>query len=180
MRNFKVAQQQQGAVLVVALVMLLVLTVLAVTNMRGVILESRITASRAETQRLQDIADAALREGEFRFYGPAFLRDKLEFNSENCKTSNTLQPKDLNKPCLLKEMTADNVTDTRTMQRKFYLEPLGFFEAYPNYAANYQVINGAGVTDNKILAWMPYIGLDANSTTKYQPESKRKSFGIHT
>src|SRR5690606_38195901 len=99
-----------------------------------------------------------------------------EFNSENCKTSNTLQPKDLNKPCLLKEMTADNVTDTRTMQRKFYLEPLGFFEAYPNYAANYQVINGAGVTDNKILAWMPYIGLDANSTTKYQPESKRKSF----
>lgn len=176
MRNFKAAQQQQGAVLVVALVMLLVLTVLAVTNMRGVTLESRITASRAETQRLQDVADAALREGEFRFYGPAFLRDKLEFNSENCKTSNTLQTNGLNKPCLLKEMTAGNVTDTRTMQRKFYLEPLDFFNAYPGYAANYQVINGAGVTDNKILAWMPYIGLDANTSRKYESESKRKSF----
>ncbi len=176
MRNFKAIQKQRGAVLVIALVMLLVLTVLAVSNMRGVALESRITASRAETQRLQDVADAALREGEFRFYGPAFLRDKLEFNSENCKTSNILRPKNLNKPCLLKEMTADNVTDTRTMQRDFYLEPLEFFKAYPDYAANYQVTDGAGVTDNKILAWMPYIGLDADTSRKYEPESKRKSF----
>ena len=176
MRNFKAAQQQQGAVLVVALVMLLVLTVLAVTNMRGVTLESRITASRAETQRLQDVADAALREGEFRFYGPAFLRDKLEFNGENCKTSNRLKENGLNKPCVLEIMTAGNENDTRAMQRKFYLEPLDFFEAYPDYAANYQVLDGAGVTDNKILAWMPYTGLDANSTREYKPETKRKSF----
>ncbi len=176
MRNFKTAQQQQGAVLVVALVMLLVLTVLAVTNMRGVTLESRITASRAETQRLQDAADAALREGEFRFYGPANLRAKLEHVAENCKTNNKLKVNGLNKPCLLKEMNASNLADTRTMQRKFYLDPLGFFNAYPAYAASYQVLTGAGVTANKVLAWMPYIGLDAGTGKEYKPEDKRKSF----
>lgn len=176
MRNFQAAKQQ-GAVLIIALVMLLVLTVLAVSNMRGVTLESRITASRAETQRLQDVADAALREGEFRFYGPAHLRAKLEFDGNNCKTSNILNANGLNKPCLLAEMKADTPENTATMQQKFYLDPLRFFSAYPVYAAEYyEVLNGAGVVDDKVLAWMPYLGLDANSNREYKPENKRKSF----
>jgi len=176
MRNFKAGQKQEGAVLVIALVMLLVLTVLAVSNMRGVTLESRVTASRAETQRLQDVADAALREGEFRFYGPANLRAKLEYAAENCKTSNTLKTNGLNKPCLLKEMTADTLDEKRVMQQKFYLDPLGFFKEYTDYANNYQVLDGAGVADNKILAWMPYIGLDANTSREYKPDTNRESF----
>lgn len=176
MRNFKPAKQQQGVVLVIALVMLLVLTVLAVSNMRGVALESRITASRAETQRLYDVADAALREGEFRFYGPANLRAKLEHDAENCKTSNRIQGNGLNKPCLLAVMNAGNKDDTWTMQQKFYLDPLHFFSAYPAYASKYEVLKGKDVTDNKVLAWMPYIGLDSDSNHEYQSESKRQSF----
>ncbi len=111
MKNFK-AQKQQGAVLVIALVMLLVLTVLAVSNMRGVTLESRITANRIETGRLQNLADAALREGEFRFYGPAHLRDKLEPNvGKNCTKENKLNRYGNNRPCLLWDMNDSELTE---------------------------------------------------------------------
>lgn len=92
---------QNGAVLFVALVMLLVLTLLAVSSMRGVTLETRLTANRAHDTKLQNVADAALREAEFRFYGPGYLIDKLEAKAANCNTSNTLKTNGLNKPCLL-------------------------------------------------------------------------------
>lgn len=94
-------KSQGGAVLLVSLVMLLVLTVLAVSSMRGVTLESRITANRAQDMKTQNIADAALREAEFRFYGPGNLADKLEANAANCETSNTIKLNGINKPCLL-------------------------------------------------------------------------------
>jgi len=60
-------KSQGGAVLLVSLVMLLVLTVLAVSSMRGVTLESRITANRAHDMKSQNIADAALREADTTF-----------------------------------------------------------------------------------------------------------------
>ncbi|WBL59498.1 PilX N-terminal domain-containing pilus assembly protein [Stutzerimonas stutzeri] len=94
-------KSQGGAVLLISLVMLLVLTVLAVSSMRGVTLESRITANRAQDMKTQNIADAALREAEFRFYGPGNLADKLEANAANCETSNTIKLNGINKPCLL-------------------------------------------------------------------------------
>ncbi|NLU12403.1 MAG: pilus assembly protein PilX [Gammaproteobacteria bacterium] len=158
MRNFKAIQKQRGAVLVIALVMLLVLTVLAVSNMRGVALESRITASRAEAQRLGDAADAALREGEFRFYGPANLRDKLEFNAANCKTTNKLQTNGLNKPCLLKEI--DDTADIK----KMFDDPIAYLGGSDSTASG-----GA-------LNWMPYLGLDASGSKDYEAEDKRESF----
>jgi len=43
--------RERGATLLVALVMLLIMTVLAVSSMRGVVLESRITANRAYRKR---------------------------------------------------------------------------------------------------------------------------------
>lgn len=151
MRNFKAIQKQQGAVLIIALVMLLVLTVLAVSNMRSVVLESRITASRAEMQRLEDVADAALREGEFRFYGPAHLRDKLEFNAENCKATNTLKTNGLNKPCLL-----ENIADKENLM-KMFKDPIAYLGK-----------------SSSALKWMEYHGLDAK--TSYVAESNRKSY----
>ena len=51
--------RERGATLLVALVMLLIMTVLAVSSMRGVVLESRITGNRAENLRLQEAASAA-------------------------------------------------------------------------------------------------------------------------
>lgn len=98
-------KSQEGAVLLVALVMLLVLTLLAVSSMRGVTLESRITANRAHDMKTQNIADAALREAEFRFYGPGNLADKLEARAENCNASNTIKVNGINKPCLLEIQT---------------------------------------------------------------------------
>lgn len=158
MRDFQAVQKQQGAVLIIALVMLLVLTVLAVSNMRGVVLESRITASRAETLRLDNVADAALREGEFRFYGPANLRDKLEFSADNCKLANKLKANGLNKPCLL-----EKITDSDDL-KAFYEDPLAYLGKS----------NAKGAGDS--LLWMAYRGLDAKESNYYNAEAERASF----
>ena len=95
------SHRQKGAVLLVALVMLLVLTLLAVSSMRSVTLETRITANRSQSVQLVNVAEAGLREAEFRFYGPGNLADKLNAKAANCNTSNTLKSNGLNKPCLL-------------------------------------------------------------------------------
>ena len=57
---------QQGVSLVIALVFLLVITVLAIANLREVTLETRITANMIESKRLINVADSALRDGERR------------------------------------------------------------------------------------------------------------------
>ncbi len=159
MKNFK-AQRQQGAVLIIALVMLLVLTVLAVTNMRGVVLESRITANRVEMGRLQDLAGAALREGEFRFYGPAYLRDKLEANvGKNCSLDNKLNRYGNNRPCLLPEMNDTELSS-------FFKQPIAFLNADNNYKSK---LTGA-------LAWMPYRGLDADTNNYFVAASGEHAY----
>lgn len=172
MKNFK-AQKQQGAVLIIALVMLLVLTVLAVTNMRGVTLESRITANRVETGRLQSLADAALREGEFRFYGPAYLRDKLEPNvGKNCIKDNKLNRYGNNRPCLLWDMDDDELTD-------YFKTPIGFLSGDSDYAGKYAVKTGKGVKgagDSAILAWMPYRGLDPTVAHYFQSANGKNAY----
>jgi len=61
-------KSQGGAVLLVSLVMLLVLTVLAVSSMRGVTLESRITANRAHDMKSQNIADACLKSRQIVYW----------------------------------------------------------------------------------------------------------------
>jgi type IV pilus assembly protein PilX len=55
---------QSGAVLFLALIMLLVVTVLAISSFRGVTLESRITANQLIAKRLNNAAEAGLRVGE--------------------------------------------------------------------------------------------------------------------
>ena len=54
-------RKEQGASLLVALIMLLVLTALAASSMRGVVLEGRITANRTEQIRLENQSDSATR-----------------------------------------------------------------------------------------------------------------------
>lgn len=147
--------RQQGAALLIALVMLLTLTILAVTSMRGVTLESRITANRVEASRLQNLADAALREGEFRFYGPAYLREKLEPHIDNCSKNNTLNKQGNNKPCLLEEMND-------TQLESFFNTPISFLRD-DSYGDTYSKVTGAAANaagSNDTLAWMPYRGLD--------------------
>ncbi len=148
--NLTSQSRQNGAVLLIALVMLLVLTVLAVSTMRGVAMESRLTGNRAFTAQLQNSAEAALREAEFRFFDPSFLRDKLEPRSANCATTNVLRANGANKPCLL-ALKDDQV-------RAFMLNPAALLE---NAKSTFlQPVSVGG------LAWMPYRGLDADAETK--------------
>lgn len=141
---------QQGAVLLVALVMLLILTLLAVSNMRGVTLESRITANRAHETQIRSAADAALREAEFRFYGPGNLADKLEAKAANCATANTLVNTGSNKPCLLG-------IDNEEKLLAFVNTPYTLTEASKSSVLTSDSSSG--------LAWMPYRGLDPEKTT---------------
>lgn len=57
-------QRQTGASLLIALVMLLLLTLLAITSLRGVTLESRIMGNVKMQKNLQSAAETALRAGE--------------------------------------------------------------------------------------------------------------------
>ena len=55
---------QRGAALLVSLVMLMLILILAVIGMRVVTLESRITGKSLLNQRMFEVADGTLREGE--------------------------------------------------------------------------------------------------------------------
>ena|SRR5699024_2663508 len=132
-------KKQTGATLMIALVMLLVITLIAVGTMRSTTLEMRLTGYRAENARLQNMVDAALREGEFRFYGPGYLDAKLNPKpDENCDPDiNKLNIFGNNKPCLLEEMSDEDF-------KKFYAAPV-------------ETANTLG------LEWMEYRGLDARN-----------------
>jgi len=55
---------QSGVTLLIALVFLLIITVLGISSMRGVALESRITANLKQEKNLMNSAEAGLRIGE--------------------------------------------------------------------------------------------------------------------
>ncbi|AWT11310.1 pilus assembly PilX family protein [Stutzerimonas frequens] len=141
--------RERGATLLVALVMLLIMTVLALSSMRGVVLESRITGNRAENLRLKGAASAALREAEFRFYGPAYLRDKLEPSQSNCQKNNVLLANGANRPCLL------NISDEAD-RLAFMLDPLAFLKNSSAQNKTGADTDAADATD--FITWMPYRG----------------------
>lgn len=64
-------RRQNGATLFIALIILLVVTLLAVSSVREVTLESRMTGNFIEQQRLLNAAEAGLREGENRLSAPS-------------------------------------------------------------------------------------------------------------
>lgn len=57
-------RHQAGATLLVAIMMLLIITLLALSSMRGVSLESRITGNLKQQKTLVNAAEAGLRMGE--------------------------------------------------------------------------------------------------------------------
>lgn len=65
-------KRQNGAVLLIALVFLLILTTLAVTSMREVALESRITGNMVDQRHLFNAAEAGLKDAEYRTIGTRF------------------------------------------------------------------------------------------------------------
>lgn len=86
--------RQRGAVLVIALVMLLIITLLGIGSMREVVLESRITGNLIEQKRLRNAAESALREAERRIAqageiehcdyssSPCYIADALDYDHD--------------------------------------------------------------------------------------------------
>lgn len=90
-----VARKQTGATLLVAIMLLLIITLLALSSMRGVSLESRITGNLKQQKTLFNAAEAALRMGE------------LSISQWQCATNTTY------KPCVaLSSVTATASADT--------------------------------------------------------------------
>ncbi|MGY4533752.1 type IV pilus assembly protein PilX [Pseudomonas sp. TE3786] len=63
-RHVALPKTQQGASLFIALIILLVITLLALSSTREVTLESRITGNFTEQQKLFNSAESGLRDGE--------------------------------------------------------------------------------------------------------------------
>jgi type IV pilus assembly protein PilX len=120
--------RQRGAALFVSMVMLLLILMLAVVGMRTVTLESRIAGNALESQRLQEIADGTLREGEriIQQFGIALAP---------CATGATSPLLAVGTPCFISEAR----TDTLGLNSAFgvnaravgFENPFGYW--YPRY-----------------------------------------------
>jgi type IV pilus assembly protein PilX len=60
----KIRQQQQGSVLIVSLIILLVLTLIGITGMRTTVLEGKMASNSFDKNTAFQAAEAALRDGE--------------------------------------------------------------------------------------------------------------------
>lgn len=167
------SSKQHGAVLVVSLIMLLALTLLAISSMHGVAIETRITGAQLEKQRLDNLVNAALREGEFRLYGGGNISDKLEPRlSVNCIKNNKIKSNVASKPCLLSTMSAEQLL-------RYYLSPVSFLNEVGEYAKNYDYTNIDDIEKagfDAIVAWMPYRGIDPKQAEYYETSGDIKVY----
>jgi len=105
------------------MVMMLLVLVLAVVGMRTVTLESRIAGNMLESQRLQETADGALREGErvIQKYGLSLFK---------CADGST-SPYDGVKPCFVSEARTDSFGLDTTFTSK--VAASGFTDRFHGY-----------------------------------------------
>lgn len=154
--------RQNGATLLVALILLAVVTVLTVSNMREVTLEGRMTANRMQAQQLQLASESALREAEKRYYGPAYIEDKLTERTANCQKSNVYK-RLANKPCLIR------LSDTLDLEEHlaFQRNPLNFIKE-SSYLDNWTGEKTDAAANTAFVPWMPYRGTDPSNTSSLE------------
>lgn len=93
LNNFTASQaSQRGAALLVAIIMLLIITVLAISGAREAALESRIVGNFTEHQKLLTGAESGLRDGEVNLVKSIYPLDP----TADCSSGGD------SKPCLLK------------------------------------------------------------------------------
>jgi type IV pilus assembly protein PilX len=116
------ALSQSGVTLIVALVFLLIITVLGISSMRGVALESRITGNLKQEKMLEEAAEAGLRIGELSItrvsgtVAPAVVRA--------CTTDACM-------PWMVSELTAESTTmDTPTRFTSTYATNVATVSGY--------------------------------------------------
>ncbi|MDH1866243.1 PilX N-terminal domain-containing pilus assembly protein [Pseudomonas chengduensis] len=81
------SHRQRGATLLISLILLLIITVLAISSMREVTLEERIVGNLRDQQAAFNGAESALREGEVRLaasIGPAQTSSDCAGQTELC------------------------------------------------------------------------------------------------
>lgn len=119
--------RQRGAALFVAMIMMLLVLVLAVVGMRTITLESRIAGNMLESQKLQETADGALREGER-------IIQKYGVSLAKCADGAT-SPVDGAKPCFVSEARTDplglNTSFVAKAAATGFANPYGYW--YPRY-----------------------------------------------
>lgn len=103
--------QQQGAALLVALVLLVAVTLLGVSAMQGTILQERMSANQRDVEEAFNVAENALRRGE-----QALMSDPVSF----------LDNDPLNDPADL-DLDSDNVVPLEGLQDRLgadiYVQP---------------------------------------------------------
>lgn len=82
-------KKQQGAVLIVSLIMLLLLTILAISSMGTTIMEEKVTGNFKDKNTAFQSAEAALRDGE------TYLRTTANLPSFDGTTAGLYQPTSL-------------------------------------------------------------------------------------
>lgn len=109
---------QSGVTLIVALVFLLIITVLGISSMRGVALESRITGNLKQEMILTEAAEAGLRIGE---------QSITKLNATVPPSIATTCTTDACMPWMLTDLTSSTATNIDT--------PVRFTSAYVNNVA---------------------------------------------
>ncbi|HEX5339300.1 MAG TPA: pilus assembly protein [Gammaproteobacteria bacterium] len=88
--------RQQGVVLVVALILLLVLTLLGLASIQGTSLQEKMAGNQRQHQLAFEAAEAALRQGEISLAGlatlPSFDGSVLGYYENSTDTSGTALP----------------------------------------------------------------------------------------
>lgn len=81
--GYRSRSRQQGAVLVVVLIMLLVMTLLGLASLRGTLMEERMTSAITDRGLSFQAAEYALREGESKLGAPSAYKS---FPASGCTT----------------------------------------------------------------------------------------------
>ena len=154
-------RQQRASVLVVALLMLLVVSMLAISHMQGVALESRITARRVNSEQLFNLAEAALREAEQRLQVFSGTAQGLSAERSNCTKSNRFSAS-LHAPlCVLEPMNDQQLS-------RFKHNPIQFLQEQTEHYDAVTAEQISAASEQAHLAWMPYRGVDPNPSHDFQ------------
>lgn len=123
--------KQRGGALLVSMIMVLLVLMLGVVGMRTVTLESRIGANMLESQRLYEVADGTLREGE---------RTLLTYgvSVKQCDVGASKPVSDTGVPCYVSEARSDSLGLNTSFTgikaaASVFSNPGGFW--YPRYIA---------------------------------------------
>lgn len=81
--------KQRGAALFIALIILLVVTLLALSGVRETTLEARITGNFIDQQKQLNYAEAALRQGETQFISPLKPLEQNDCTGSYCFKNST-------------------------------------------------------------------------------------------